>query len=86
MRPDDAWMHGDELYDRAQFPSEVHYFHCPAKVHGCQVELPAGKTTIHVESGFRSKPVTIERELPIAGETTELAVHLEDNDLPAGVR
>ena len=29
--PRDAWMHGDELYDRAQFPSEVHYFHCPRK-------------------------------------------------------
>ena len=78
--PRNAWMHGDELYDRAQFPSEVHYFHCASR---CQVELPAGKATIHVQNGFRRKPVTIERELPVVPETTELTVHLEDNDLPA---
>jgi TolB protein len=78
--PRDAWMHGDELYDRAQFPSEVHYFHCRSR---CQVELPSGKARIHIQNGFRRKPVTIERELPIGPETTELAVRLEDNDLPA---
>ena len=78
--PQNAWMHGDELYDRAQFPSEVHYFHCASR---CQVELPAGKAKIHVENGFRRKAVTIDRELPSVPETTDLAVRLEDNDLPA---
>ncbi len=77
--PRDAWMHGDELYDRAQFPSEVHYFHCDSR---CQVELPAGKAQIHVQNGFRRKPVTIQREFP-AGEASPLPVRLEDNDLPA---
>ena len=81
--PRDAWMHGDELYDRAQFPSEVHYFHCPARVYGCSVNVPPGKTTIHVENGFRRKPAIIEREFP-AGDTTDLPVVLEDNDLPPG--
>ncbi|MDP9198582.1 MAG: CehA/McbA family metallohydrolase, partial [Pseudomonadota bacterium] len=79
--PQNAWMHGDELYDRSQFPSEVHYFHCDSH---CQVELPAGKATIHVENGFRRKPVTIEREFQ-AGEAPPLSVHLEDNDLPADI-
>jgi TolB protein len=78
--PRDGWMHGDELYDRAQFPSEVHYFHCASH---CQVELPAGKATIHVQNGFRRKPVTIEREFP-AGDASDLTIRLEDNDLPAG--
>jgi hypothetical protein len=32
--PRDAWMHGDELYDRTQFPSEVHYFHCQSQLPG----------------------------------------------------
>ena len=68
--------------DRSQFPSEVHYFHCPAKVHGCQVNVPPGKTTIHVESGFHRKPAIIERAFP-AGDTAELEIGLEDNDLPA---
>ena len=80
--PMTAWMHGDELYDRAQFPSEVHYFHCPAEYFACGVNIPPGKAQIHVENGFRRKPVTIEREFPV-GEDTKLPVSLEDNDLPA---
>jgi hypothetical protein len=78
--PWNAWMHGDELYDRAQFPSEVHYFHCASR---CQVELPAGKATIQMQSGFRRRHALIEREL-LANELSELQVRLEDNDLPAG--
>lgn len=77
--PRDAWMHGDELYDRAQFPSEVHYFHCESR---CQVELPAGKATIQVQNGFRRPHVTRTHEFA-AGESIELPVRLEDNDLPA---
>jgi TolB protein len=79
--PADAWMHGDELYDRAQFPSEVHYFHCPADVPACRVEIPPGKATVQVQSGFRRKHVTIEREFA-AGETADLAVRLPGNELP----
>ncbi len=78
--PAGSWMHGDELYDRAQFPSEVHYFHCPAEG-TCNVELPPGKARIHVQSGFRRMPVTLERDVP-AGTPTELPVRLGDNDLP----
>jgi TolB protein len=80
--PADAWMHGDELYDRAQFPSEVHYFHCPADVPACRVEIPPGKATVQVQSGFRRKHVTIEREFA-AGETADLAVRLPGNELPS---
>ena len=79
--PSQYWMHGDELYDRAQWPSEVHYFHCAATWTSCPVVIPAGKTTIHVENGFRRRPALIERDfsarLPI-----ELPVRLDDNDLP----
>jgi TolB protein len=76
-----SWMHGDELYDRGQFPSEVHYFHCPAELE-CIVRVPAGQTKVQVQSGFRRKHVSIEREFA-AGEATELPVRLPDNDLPA---
>jgi hypothetical protein len=80
--PADRWMHGDELYDRAQFPSEVHYFHCPAEVPACTVQVPPGKTAIHVENGFRRKPAFMEQDVrPGAGVI--LTVPLEDNDLPA---
>ncbi len=79
--PADAWMHGDELYDRARFPSEVRYFHCPAGQPSCDVSVPAGRTILQVQGGFRRKHAIIEREFP-TGDTTELAVRLEDNDLP----
>jgi TolB protein len=77
--PRDAWMHGDEAYDRARFPSEVHYFHCASP---CRVELPAGEATIHAQSGFRRLPVELKLGLA-AGETRDLSIRLEDNDLPA---
>ena len=77
--PRDAWMHGDELYDRAQFPSEVHYFHCVSR---CEVELPAGKATIHAQGGFRRLHVTRTQELA-AGESVAVPIRLEDNDLPS---
>ncbi len=81
--PVNSWMHGDELYDRAQFPSEVRYFHCRASVYGCTVVVPQGKTTIRVENGFRRTPVIIEREFTGRPLDNELPVTLEDNDLPA---
>ena len=75
----DSWMHADELYDREQFPSEVHYLHCPET---CSIKVPPGKTTVQVQSGFRRKHVLVERELPV-GEAAELPVRLPDNDLSA---
>ncbi len=79
--PAGSWMHGDELYDRAQFPSEVHYFHCPAAT-ACKLAMPAGKTTIHVQSGFRRRPVLLEREFA-NGANEDVTVRLEGNDLPS---
>jgi TolB protein len=76
-----SWVHGDELYDREQFPSEVHYFHCTAEIDACIVRVPAGKTTIQVQSGFRKEHVSVEREFA-PGEMAELPVRLPDNDLP----
>jgi TolB protein len=79
--PQDAWMHGDEAYDRSLFPSEVHYFHCPAGAR-CDVTVPIGQAVIHVQSGFRRKHALIEREVTMALHP-DLTVRLEDNDLPA---
>lgn len=77
--PQDAWMHADEAYDRAQFPSETHYFHCASP---CRVELPAGQATIHAQSGFRHLHVERTQEFA-AGTMVEVPIRLEDNDLPA---
>jgi hypothetical protein len=77
--PADAWMHGDEAYDRAQFPSEVHYFHCLSP---CRLDLPAGRSTIRAQAGFRRLHGERSQEFA-AGSATELALRLEDNALPA---
>ena len=77
--PRDAWMHADEAYDRAVFPSEPHYFHCASP---CRVELPAGNAKIFAQAGFRRLPAVIERGFS-TGELVELPIRLEDNDLPA---
>ncbi len=77
--PADAWMHGDEAYDRAQFPGEVHYFHCFSP---CRLELPAGRATIRAQAGFRRLHGERAQEFA-AGTETELAMRLEDHNLPA---
>jgi hypothetical protein len=81
--PSRFWMHADDMYDRAQWPSEVRYFHCPGSMPGCTVVIPAGKTKIHVENGFRRAPVLTERDFP-ARQSIELQIQLQDNDLPPG--
>ena len=76
--PANAWMHGDDGYDRSLLPSEVHYFHCASP---CRLELPAGTAKIQAQHGFRSLPWRGEYLLAPA-EHAELSLTLEDNDLP----
>ncbi len=76
--PRDAWVHGDEAYDRALFPSEPHYFHCQSR---CTVELPAGTATIRADSGFRRLPWRGERTFA-PGVAAELPIVLVAHDLP----
>ncbi len=78
VRPRDAWMHADDGYDRAQFPSEPHYFHCDSP---CRVEVPAGKITIRAQSGFRRIPWQGDVELAPAA-VVDVPVRLAENDLP----
>jgi hypothetical protein len=77
-------MHGDEMYDRARFPSEVRYFHCRSDTLACVVRVPPGRTRIHVQNGFRRAPVEIERDIAddSTGQGLALPVRLADSDLP----
>ncbi len=78
--PPGAWMHADEAYDREQFPSEVHYFHCASP---CRVPLPAGPVKIYAQSGFRRLPAELKQEIPLGSPAISFKLQLEDNDLPA---
>jgi TolB protein len=75
--PDDAWIHGDEKFDRKERPVEPHYFHASGRA---VVHVPAGKTTVHVMKGFgyRSEQRTVEVG---RGRTSEVRVRLRP--LPA---
>ncbi|MGB5131839.1 MAG: CehA/McbA family metallohydrolase [Steroidobacteraceae bacterium] len=77
--PANAWMHGDEAYDRSLQPSETHYFHCASP---CELELPAGRTAITVQYGFRHLPKSEVVDIG-PGARRELLVELAGNDLPA---
>jgi hypothetical protein len=72
------WMHGDEAYDRTVLPSEVHYQHCPGV---CYLFVPPGRTTIHVQAGFRRKHEAVELDL-VPRANPDVVVRLASNDLP----
>ena len=76
--PDNAWMHGDDGFDRELQPIETHYFHCPSR---CTVELPPGQTAIWVQSGFRYLPWRRTVKLA-AGNNAPVKIVLKPNDLP----
>jgi TolB protein len=76
--PANAWMHGDEAFDRSLQPSEAHYFHC---VSPCELELPAGEAALTVQYGFRHLPKSEVANIG-PGTRRELLVELAGNDLP----
>jgi len=77
--PADAWMHGDEAFDRSLQPVETHYFHC---VSPCELALPAGDTMLTVQYGFRHLPHS--EVLALAPDARRgLRVNLTSSALPA---
>jgi dipeptidyl aminopeptidase/acylaminoacyl peptidase len=77
--PEDAWMYGDDGFDRALQANETHYFHCAG---ACRLRLPAGSTSLRVQHGFRYRPW--QRRLDLAaGQAQQVEVVLEADELPA---
>ncbi len=76
--PADAWMHGDDGYDRALYPSEPHYFHCASP---CELELPAGAASLSVQHGFRHLPWREVVDLA-PNARREIRIELAGNPLP----
>jgi TolB protein len=71
--PDDAWMHADDNFDRAERPFEAHYFHSTGKA---DVVVPAGQVTIEVMKGFEHR--FEKRTMQVtAGEITDVSVRLQ---------
>ncbi len=77
--PDDAWMYGDDGFDRTLQTTETHYFHCTSP---CAMDVPAGPVTVWVQHGFAYAPWRKSIAL-VAGRDTPIKVALQPQRLPA---
>ena len=76
--PRDAWMHGDDGFDRSRQTQETHYFHCSPP---CVLEVPVGAATVMVQHGFATIPWAVAVRLE-AGRDVSLRAELARQDLP----
>jgi TolB protein len=76
--PDDAWMHADDNYVRAERPFEAHYFHTAGKA---ELTVPAGRIDVELMRGleYRFEKRTVQ---VVAGKQTNLTIRLDSLNLP----
>jgi TolB protein len=74
--PDDAWMHAEDNFVRAESPFESHYFHTDGNV---EVTVPAGMVEVEVVKGFENE---VEKRVAPASVHTMLTVQLRPLDIP----
>jgi len=74
--PDDAWMHAEDNFVRAEGPFESHYFHTSGDA---EVTVPAGMVEVEVVKGFEYQ---VEKRVVPASVHTMLNVQLKPLDIP----
>jgi hypothetical protein len=74
--PDDAWMHAEDNFVRAEGPFESHYFHTDGNA---EVAVPAGMVEVEVVKGFEYQ---VEKRVAPASMHTMLTVQLKPLDIP----
>jgi hypothetical protein len=76
--PDDAWMHGDEMFDRAERMFEAHYFHANGRA---EVTVPAGEEfTVEAMKGFEYR--FEQRKVTARAGTTPVRLTLRPLNIP----
>jgi Tol biopolymer transport system component len=70
--PADAWIHGDDGFDRKLRPFEQHYFHAEGTA---SVDVPAGEVTVKIVHGMERR-IEERRVTLSSGQIEELAVDL----------
>jgi dipeptidyl aminopeptidase/acylaminoacyl peptidase len=65
--PDDAWMHADDSFDRAERPFEAHYFDTAG---ASEVTVPAGQIEVDVMRGFENRFERRKLEVKADGATS----------------
>jgi TolB protein len=76
--PDDAWMHGDDNFVRAERRFEAHYFHTSGN---SDLTIPAGPVDVEVMKGFEYR-VEKKSVQVAADQTMTLTIQLRPHDLP----
>ncbi len=76
--PRDAWMRGDDGFDRSRQSQETHYFHCSPP---CEVEVPSGPASVTIQRGFAVVPWTKSVDIT-PGRDSSLRAELVRRDLP----
>jgi len=76
--PDDAWMHADDSFVRAERAFEAHYFHTAGESH---LTVPAQTVTVEVMKGFEYAFDRHTENIP-AGPHAELTIHLHPLKIP----
>ena len=75
--PADAWIHGDEGFDRGERRFEAHYFHGRGEQ---WIDVPAGAVSIDITHGLERR--FEQRRLRLApGETAEVSVEVDQQAL-----
>lgn len=76
--PDDAWMHADDNFVRAERRFEAHYFHTSGN---SDLTIPAGPVDVEVMKGFEYR-VEKKSVQVAADQTMTLTIQLRPLDLP----
>ena len=77
--PDNAWVHADDSFDRAERPFEAHYFHSPGSA---DVVLPAGRAEVEVMKGLEYNVERVWAQVD-AQQRAVVTVRLRRLELPA---
>jgi TolB protein len=76
--PDDAWMHADDNFVRAERRFEAHYFHTSGN---SDLTIPAGPVDVEVMKGFEYR--VYKKSVQVAADQTmTLTIQLRPLDLP----
>lgn len=75
--PDDAWMHAEDNFVRAERPFESHYFHSAGKA---ELTVPLGRLHVEVMKGFEYQ---VAKKTVVCGAHERLIVRLEPLEIPS---
>jgi len=76
--PDDAWMHAEDNFVRAEGAFESHYFHTDGNA---EVTVPAGMVEVEVVKGFEYQ---VEKRVVPASVHTMLTIQMKPLEIPWG--